>query len=505
MTVESGVTATGEKRSDDAPAGEALGRQAGRGLRWSLLGTMAVKLGSFAMGLVLARLLVPEDFGMYAIALAATQFVMHIKDVGLIAATVQWRGRLEDMAPTATTMAFLFSIAIYAVFFTAAPWYTTLAHSPEATPIVRILTAIILIEGVTAVRVAALLRTFRQGTLTVANLAGLAVNAAVAIAMAADGAGAYSFVVGQLAGWIVTGVIVMAAVRMPFRFGFSRPIARQLMRFGVPLAASLGVEAFLMNADYVIVGHALGTVAVGYYLLAFNVSSWAQGIIGTAVRYVSVPVFSRLSEGGQRELSDGVNKSVPLLVTILIPIAVLASALASPLVIFLYGHEWAPAVAALRFLMILTVVRILTSFALDILTGAGATKSALWANLGWAIALIPALWVSTYAGGIRGTAIGHAVVGVVVAMPLFGFALHRVGVRLSTMVLPILRPVIGGLVAGIVAWVASHHTSHNSLLELAVGGSLGLIAYVVVALTPVQWRSLLGRFRRREATDVAVG
>lgn len=494
MTVESDAASVGP-----AGSGEGLGRQAGRGLRWSLLGTMANKIGSFAMGLVLARLLVPEDFGMYAIALAATQFVMHVKDVGLIAATVQWRGKLEEMAPTATTLAFMFSTGIYVVFWFAAPWYTSLANSPQATPVVRLLTAIILIEGVTAVRVAALLRTFRQGTLTIANLVGLAVNAALAITLAAKGAGAYSFVIGQVASWVVTGVIVVFAARMPFRIGISPPIAKQLMRFGVPLAASLGVEAFLMNADYVIVGHALGTVAVGFYLLAFNVSSWAQGIIGTAVRYVSVPVFSRLSEGGRRDLSDGVNKSVPLLVTILIPIAVLVAVLASPLVLFLYGEEWRPAIAALRFLMILTVVRILTSFALDILTGAGATKSTMWANLGWAIALIPALWVSTYAGGIRGTAIGHAIVGVLVAMPLFGFALHRVGVRLSTMVVPVLRPVAGGVLAGAFALVGAEYSGPHPLVQLAVGGTAGMLAYLVVALTPEQRRALLARFRRREA------
>ncbi len=52
----------------------------------------------------------------------------------------------------------------------------------------------------------------------------------------------------------------------------------------------------LLNADFVLVGNVLGVVALGYYLLAFNVSSWVPGLVGTAVRYVSVPGFSRLAE-----------------------------------------------------------------------------------------------------------------------------------------------------------------------------------------------------------------
>jgi Polysaccharide biosynthesis protein len=90
-----------------------IGRVAGKGLRWSLIGAASTRLGGLALGMVLARLLTPEDFGLYAIALSAMYFVMHVNDVGIIAATVQWRGRLEQMAPTATTLALAFSVVIY--------------------------------------------------------------------------------------------------------------------------------------------------------------------------------------------------------------------------------------------------------------------------------------------------------------------------------------------------------------------------------------------------------
>src|ERR671938_2033328 len=109
--------------SADTGVAASIGRQASRGLRWSLAGTLLTKVGSFAMGLVLARLLAPSDFGVYAIAIAATAVLMRINDVGLIAATVQWRGRLEDMAPTAATMAVVFATAIYGLFWLAAPTF----------------------------------------------------------------------------------------------------------------------------------------------------------------------------------------------------------------------------------------------------------------------------------------------------------------------------------------------------------------------------------------------
>src|SRR3954463_6794371 len=243
---------TADSAIDEPQVVETIGQRAGRGLRWSLLGTLLTKFGSFAMGLVLARLLAPADFGVYAIAIAATAVLMHINDVGLITATVQWRGRLEEMAPTAATMAVAFATGIYGVFYLAAPLFASAAGNAEATPVVRLLALIIVIDGVTAVRSGALMRNFHQGRLIVANSVGLLANAAIAISLAVGGAGPFSFAWGQVAGAFVTGIFVFAFGRVPFRYGFDRTIARRLMHFGVPLAASLGVEAIVTNVQFTI-------------------------------------------------------------------------------------------------------------------------------------------------------------------------------------------------------------------------------------------------------------
>jgi PST family polysaccharide transporter len=492
-----------EPVAEPADATQSVGRQAARGLRWSFAGTLVTKIGSFAMGLVLARLLTPDDFGVYAVALAAMTFVMHVNDVGLIAATVQWRGKLEEMAPTAAAIAMSFSVVVYAFFWFAAPKISAVAHTPEATGVIRLLTAVILIDGATAVRSAALMRTFRQDKLIVANLVGLVTNAAVAISLAAAGAGPYSFAVGMVVSFFVTGVMIFVGADLPARLGFDRAIARQLMVFGLPLAASLGIEAVLLNADYIIIGHLVGEIPLGYYLLAFNISTWALSVISSAVRYVSVAGFSRLSEVDSQTLSAGVQRSMPILVTGLMPIASLTAALALPIVTVLYGDKWTPAAVVLPYLMVLTVVRVIASFALDILMGAGATRSTFWVNLVWAIALVPALIYSTARGGIQGAAVAHAIVGVLVAVPIVLIALHRVGVRLAPIIPALARPLIGGVVSGALATVVAKAIGPNALLELLVGGLVGGVAYLAIAIAPSQLREWSGLLvRRKEAHAV---
>jgi O-antigen/teichoic acid export membrane protein len=485
-----GATATAE-----SPI-RGLRYKASRGLRWSVLGILATKAGSLVVGLVLARLLAPADFGIYAIALAATGFVMHINDAGLVAATVQWRGRLEEMAPTATSLAILFSAAVYGIFWFAAPSFADLAGSPDAAPVVRLLTAVILIDGVTAVRAGSIMRDFQQDKLTQANIAGYVTYAVLAIVLALHGAGPYSFAGGQVVGAVVTGVLLMISAKLPFKIGFNRAVAVRLMRFGVPLAAGLGIEAILLNADYVVVGRIMGATALGFYLLAFNISSWVQGIVGTAVRYVSVPSFSRLAEQDDDVLSRGVQRSVPLLFAGVMPIAMLMAVLAPALVVFLYGVQWAPAAPVLRFLAVLTVVRLLTMFAIDIVTSAGATRATIWLNLGWAVVVVPALIVGTQVDGIRGTAVAHAIVAVLIATPLAMWTLHKSRVRLAPVVPELVRPLLAvGLATATCLGAAEITHTSSPFVQLVIAGPASLLVYVaaVVPRSALCWAG--GRVR----------
>ena len=425
-----------------------------------------------------------------AVALAVTAFAMHVNDAGIIAACVQWRGKLEEMAPTGAVIAVRSSVFVYGVLWFSAPAFATLSGAPEATPVVRLLTLVIVVDGITAVRAAALLRRFEQDRLTKANMIGMLANAAVALPLGFAGAGAYSFASGQLAGSVVTGALVFKMANLPIEFGFDKEITKKLLKFGLPLAASLGIEAVLLNADFVIVGNVLGVVALGYYLLAFNVSSWVPGLIGTAVRYVSIPSFSRLAEQDSEALALGVRRSVPILVAAVLPVAVVMATLAPQLVDFLYGDKWGPAAVALRYLTVLMVVRMLTSLAFDILTALGSTRSTVWLNAGWAVALVPALWIGTHLDGIRGAAIAHGIVGVFVALPLAVLALRLAGVSLVPTLPALVRPTIGAAIAAAVIMLIDSLVGGSSFVQLLLAGGAGLIVYILVVVPLDQFRQL---------------
>ena len=488
-----------DQQVEAVDAASSIGQRAGRGLRWALAGNLVMKCGSFALSLAMVRLLAPQDYGLYAVALAANMFLIHVNDMGMIAATVQWRGKVEDMAATAATVAIGFSLAWYGLFYVGAPVLAEAAGSPDATPLVRLLTLTIVLDGITAVSVGVIQRRFQQDKLVKAIAIGFACSAVTCLTLAIAGAGPYSFVCGALVQSVVVALQVLRIARLPLRLGFDRAIARRLLAFGLPLAAGLGVESAVLYSDSVIVGHTLGTVVLGFYLLAFNVSSWVPGLVGAAVRYVSIPAFSRLAEGEDADFALGVQRALPLLVSFVTPVAVVMATLSPALIDVLYGAHWEPAASALQFLAFVMVARMITGLVFDIQAGLGNTRVTIVLNLVWLVTLLPALWIGAHADGIRGAALGHAVVALVVAIPLAGWFLHRAGVHMGPVVRKVVRPVAAGVVAGLVMTTLARPID-SPLMELVVAGGLGMVVYLLLAVTAAGRAGV-----RRSAASVIAG
>jgi PST family polysaccharide transporter len=105
----------------------------------------------------------------------------------------------------------------------------------------------------------------------------------------------------------------------------------------------------------------------------------------------------------------------------------------------------------------------------------------VWLNLVWLVVLLPALWVGANTGGMRGAAAAHAVVALVVAIPLATVMLHRAGVDMRPVVRRFVRPVVAGVAAG-VTMAAVALLFDLPLLQLVVAGGIGGVVYLLIAV-----------------------
>ena len=155
------------------------GRLVRRGLSWSLIGVMVGKLTTLVTGIILARLLAPKDFGVFAVALVALVIIVNLNDLGLEQCLDQMagqhrRGRARPQRRSFWPRAWRSSRCSTRL----APYFTEAMHAPEATGIVRLLSFGVVINGAFAVPSAVLSRTFRQDLRTAADFTGFAVGLA---------------------------------------------------------------------------------------------------------------------------------------------------------------------------------------------------------------------------------------------------------------------------------------------------------------------------------------
>jgi O-antigen/teichoic acid export membrane protein len=463
----------------------ALGRDVSRGLRWSLLSSVLARVGTLVSGVILARLLQPSDYGLYTVAFVTLVLLANVNDLGLESTLVRWPGDVAVVARTATTLIFAASVALFGAAFVAAPLLARSLHSPDAVGIVRLLALCVVINGVFAVPSALLTRRFDQDKRAIADLAGFIVSTVVTIGLAVAGYGAWSLAWGRLAGNTVNGVLHFALAPARYRPGFELDHARRLVAAGLPLAGALLCATAVYNVDYIVIGRVVGPVALGLYVMAFNLSSWPVSMFTEAVGRVSVAGFARL-QSDLPALHRAFTRSLTLVMAAATPVGVLLAVLAEPVIRVVYGDRWVPAAQALRFLVVLGLVRVAFHLAYDLLVAVGQGRAALGLHVLWLAALVPALIVGTRTDGIRGAGLAHMVVSAAVVLPALLMLLGRLGFRARDIGAGLLRPLAGGAVAAAVA-IGSLQLVSGDLVRLAVAGTLGMTAYIAV-VAPLRHR-----------------
>ncbi|MFD6231219.1 oligosaccharide flippase family protein [Streptomyces sp. NPDC060232] len=474
------MTDTGT-RTQTTPAAPSLGRKVGSAAKWSLVNTVVMRLGNFATGIVLARyFLGPEAWGVYGIAQTVLLVLLSANELGVSLAIVRWEGDPRRFAPTVLTLSAVSSCLLYAVLFATAPAVAGVLGSPEASGVLRVMCLCVVLDGLSQVPAGFLTREFAQGRRMAVDALNFVLSTAVTLLLAVQGWGAMSFAWGSVVGNVAALIGCCLAAPGTLKFGWDREQARALLKFGLPLAGASMLALGVVNVDTMVVGSTLDPLALGFYVLAFNISGWPVRIISEAARRVSFAGFSRLADSPQA-LAAGFARALGVVTAATVPLCVLLAGLAAPVIELVYGERWLPAAGALPWLMALGLVRIGCELAYDCLVAIGRRRSLIAVQGLWLLILIPALVIGARGGGIVGVAQGHVAVACAVVVPVFLLALHRGGIRLGTLVRACAWPLLGGAVMTAVLLLLERSLG-DSVPALLATATAGTLCYAVCLL-----------------------
>ena len=467
--------------------------QAARAAGWTLGNTIATRAVTFGINVMLARLLGPHEFGTFAVASVALTIMTNVNDLGVSLAIVRWPGDPREIAPTVTTISVITSAVLYVACYFGAPGYSAAMGAPAATGVVRVLSLVILIDGFATAPIGLLQRNFRADHRTVADQVNVWLGMLLTLALALGGLGAMSLAIGRVVGCLAAVGLLVDLSPEPLRFGFNRREARALLRFGLPLAGA-DLIAFTINVDQLVVGHALGAVSLGLYVLALNISGWPLTMLSRPVRNVTPAVFARLRHDPAARRTTFLAAAAAL-AALALPVCAAIAGSAGPLTRFVYGSRWAAAAGPLCWLAVLAAARILFELAYDYLAVLGRSRFVLLLQLGWLLTLVPALAAGTSADGITGAGLAEAAVAVLAILPCYLAGLSRSGISLGALGRRLALPAGAAALAGLAAAAAARLSGSNAT-AIALSCAVTL---VIVASLGYRTRTQLGLLRRFSA------
>lgn len=319
------------------------------GFKWSTASQVVRQVLQVVTNIVLARLLAPQDFGVMGMAMIAVGFINMFKDLGTSAALIQ------NAAPSDRLKSTIFWLNLgFGVLATLGLWGLAYPISffygeVRLIPVLQALSLTFLISSLSIVHKAVLEKDLSFKAVAIVEASSSALGYATGIAMAARGFGAMSLAAQTLA--TITVATLMFWIYSPWRpkLEFSAAEARSISRFSANLVGFNVFNYFSRNVDNLLVGKYLGSQALGYYSLAYNIMLYPIMNISAVIARVLFPALARVQHDNER-FRRAYLKVIVGIALVAFPLMTGLEAVAPEFVVAVFGEKWLPVAILLMIL-----------------------------------------------------------------------------------------------------------------------------------------------------------
>ena len=437
-----------------------MDEKAVRGIPWTMLTYGATKVITVLTTLVLARLLAPADFGLYALATLGIS-LLSIFNGNWLGASLVVRDDLDERARgTVLTLLLAAGLLMAGALAAIAPLVADVFEQPRLTDILFALSAILTFSGVNWFYEMVMQRELEFRRRFVAQVARIATFSVVAVTLGVLGAGVWSLVGSFVLSHVANGVALFSLAPYRIRPAFERRRALEIMRTSRGFLGQELAQFFEQNTDYLSIGGFLGASQLGFYSMAYRQAELPHYAISDPVSTVTFPAFAQMRQRGM-DVTHAFLTALRLVALLTFPVGVLLSAGARPFTEALFGPKWLPMTGALVVLGIWAIARPLQFTIGRLLNSLGAAW--LYGRIS-VVGLVPFAIATVLAAKLAGIAAVACVLLVyvlIVAAILMRVVARHAGIPVRSQ-WRVLWPL---LVASAISWFATRATA--DLLETA--------------------------------------
>lgn len=336
------------------------------GVTWSFFDQALIKVFGLVIGIILARLLTPADYGligMLGIFIAISQVFI---DGGFASALIQCQNRTEKDLSTVYIINIGMSLVLYAILFLCAPLIARFYNIPVLTKLTRIVSLSLVISSLASVHGILLSIRIDFKTKTLISVINAVISGSTAIICAYKGLGVWALVIQGLTSATITTLTTIIFVRWRPRAWFSKASFKKLFSYGSKLLTASIISTIYDNVYPLVIGKTASPATVGQYTRAGQFPQMGSGLITGMLNRVAFPIFSQIQDDNER-LLGAYEKYIQFSCFIIFPILMGLCGCARPITILLLTDKWADCIPLMRILCFACLFSGITTINLNLL------------------------------------------------------------------------------------------------------------------------------------------
>ncbi len=345
---------------------------------WSLVEALTMRGVQFVVGIILARLLLPEQFGLIGMLMVFTALAQTLMDSGFGAALIQKQDLTEKDINSIFYFNILTGVLLVCCLYVVSPWIATFYDQPILSPLLRLISLTLIINALGLVQNVLIVRELNFKIQAKVTFIASILSGVIGISMAYQGYGVWSLAAQQISSSIFRTILLWLFSSWRPAWIFSFKSLREMFRFGSKLLAAGVLNTFFDNVYLIVIGKLFPLAELGYFTRAKNLQQLPSTTLSSVVSRVTFPVFSAIQDDPER-IKRGMKKALTMLVFINFPMMLGLAVVSRPLVLVLLTEKWTPCIPYLQLLCLVGVMFPLHVINLNVLQAMG--KSDLFLRL----------------------------------------------------------------------------------------------------------------------------
>jgi len=458
-----------------------LKKQATRALVWTFAQQFGNQLIGFVVSIILARLLLPEEFGligMIAVFVAIGNTLLH---GGLTKSLIRGEDLNNEDYSTVFYFNLVASLLVYVIIYFLAPFIADFYEQSILIEILRIYCLSFIISAFSAVQLARLTKSMDFKTQTMIAVPSAIIGGIVGVTMALLGFGIWSLVWSSIISASVNSIQLWIYSKWTPELNFNYKKFKIHLNYGYKLTLSELLDRIFNNIFLIIIGKYFSPAQVGFYTRAETMKQLPVSNLSNALNRVTFPLFVGIQNDEVR-LRRVYKKLMQMVVFVITPVLIILAVLAEPTFRFLFTEKWLPAVPYFQILCITGILYPLHSYNLTILNVKGRSDLFLKLEVFKKILIVITLLV-TIPLGIIAMLYGQVVISIIA----FFINAHYTGKFINYTALQQLKDVFPivllSLIIGLLVYLLDYYGLGNNLdiLRIMVGGVVGSSIYIFAA------------------------